>query len=207
VDFCCGGKRPLSAVCQDLGLTFADVAREIEDASREPGADRDWTTAPLQELTGHIVTTYHDALREDLPRLQALANRSARVHGPKAPGLFDRMHAALDALSNELIAHMRKEEAILFPAIGLIEGGGRTPVPLAQAIRVMESEHDDAGNLLSELRTITGGYAAPEWACATVRALYQGLEALESAMHVHVHLENNVLFPRTLRLLDGQAAA
>jgi regulator of cell morphogenesis and NO signaling len=147
------------------------------------------------------------ALREDLPRLQALANRSARVHGPKAPGLFDRMHAALDALSNELIAHMRKEEAILFPAIGLIEGGGRTPVPLAQAIRVMESEHDDAGNLLSELRTITGGYAAPEWACATVRALYQGLEALESAMHVHVHLENNVLFPRTLRLLDGQAAA
>jgi regulator of cell morphogenesis and NO signaling len=96
---------------------------------------------------------------------------------------------------------MRKEEYVLFPAIRAIEAGGAgLPVPLSAPIAVMEQEHDRAGSLLSELRAITDGYVAPDWACATFRALYTGLADLEAAMHVHVHLENNVLFPRALDL-------
>jgi len=104
-------------------------------------------------------------------------------------------------LSADLQSHMRKEEAILFPAIdaaALGDGGGHVPLPAP--IMVMEDEHEHAGALLTELRTITDGYAPPEWACTTFRALYNGLSELESAMHVHVHLENNILFPRALSL-------
>ena len=94
---------------------------------------------------------------------------------------------------------MRKEESILFPAIVRIEQGDRQASRLSNPIRVMEEEHDRAGELLAQLRHLTDEYVAPEWACATVRALYYGLDALERSMQVHIHLENNVLFPRALR--------
>jgi regulator of cell morphogenesis and NO signaling len=201
VDFCCGGKRPLGTACAELGLSVAEVAREIEASAAKPDASgHDWATASLDELTRHIVATYHDVLREELPRVEALAARVARVHGEKAPGLFDHIESAVRELSADLMAHMRKEEGVLFPAIGALERSGTCAVPLAQAIRVMESEHDRAGELLADLRSTTGSFSPPDWACATTRALYQGLAAIESEMHVHVHLENNVLFPRVLRL-------
>jgi regulator of cell morphogenesis and NO signaling len=94
--------------------------------------------------------------------------------------------------------HMRKEEMMLFPAIRDVELGGRAPMPISAPIAVMEHEHDQAGAHLAELRAMTDGYVPPEWACQTFRALYHGLSELESAMHVHVHLESNVLFPRAL---------
>jgi hypothetical protein len=93
-----------------------------------------------------------------------------------------------------------REEAVLFPAIRSIEAGGTARVPISAPVAVMEDEHDHAGALLAELRTLTDGYAAPEWACGTFRALYNGLAELDAAMHVHVHLENNILVPRALGL-------
>lgn len=201
VDFCCGGKRPLAVVCDDLGLSFDEIAREIEASAAAPRAsDRDWSTAPLRELTEHIVTTYHESLRQEMPRLEAMATRVARVHGLKAPRVLDRLDHIVGELSADLNEHMRKEELVLFPAIRAIEDGRRPDVPLAAPITVMEDEHDRAGALLAELRILTDDYVAPEWACATARALYAGLAELEAAMHVHVHLENNVLFPRALAL-------
>jgi regulator of cell morphogenesis and NO signaling len=198
IDFCCGGKTPLGDACREHGLSFTDVLGAIEASAAEPRADdRDWNREPLHAIIGHIVATYHDPLREELPRLESMAAKVWRVHGTKMPELA-RIDSIVTELSAELRAHMRKEEGVLFPAIAAIEGGQESGIPISAPITVMEHEHDHAGALLSELRTITAGYAPPDWACQTFRALYDGLAELESTMHVHVHLENNVLFPRAL---------
>lgn len=198
VDFCCGGKRPLAVVCAEHGLSVADLTSEIEASNATPGLDRDWTDAPLTDLADHIVTTFHDALRAELPRLEGIAGKVAQVHGAKGAHLA-RVHDVVRELSGDLKQHMEKEELVLFPVIRALEAGDRQSFPLEAPITVMEQEHDRAGELLAELRRITGDYVAPEWACGTLRALYQGLAELEASMHVHVHLENNVLFPRALR--------
>ena len=206
VDFCCGGKRPLAVACEEQGLSFPEIRHEIELVAAGPAtSQRDWATASLHDLTEHIVTTYHDPLREEMPRLEAMAARVARVHGQKAPRLLDRIEAIVSELSTDLVDHMRKEETVLFPVIRGIENGGRSPIPLDRPIHVMELEHDHAGELLAELRSLTRGYVPPDWACATARALYQGLAELEASMHVHVHLENNVLFPRAIALAASGA--
>jgi regulator of cell morphogenesis and NO signaling len=158
---------------------------------------RDWPRQPLRALVAHIVTAYHQPLREELPRLRAMASTVARTHGDKAPHAA-RLHAILGELSQDLLAHMWKEETVLFPAIEAPEINGRQPFPIAPRIAMMENEHDHAGALLAEVRSLTGGYDVPEWGCAMVRALYHGLAELELNMQAHVHLENNVLFPRAL---------
>ena len=207
VDFCCGGKKPLGVVCEEQGLSFAELADAIERAAAAPAvAPQDWTRAPLHVLIDHIVTTYHDSLREDLPRLETLAARVLRVHGGREPRLLGRIEAIVAELSTDLNEHMRKEELVLFPMIRAVEAKSAATGPgIAAPIRVMEWEHDRAGELLAELGTITSGYDAPRWACETLRALFHGLEQLEAAMHVHVHLENNVLFPRALQLASEAA--
>jgi regulator of cell morphogenesis and NO signaling len=198
IDFCCGGKRPLAIVCQEVGVRFADVAAAIEASASQPAAEkRDWNREPLSALIDHIITTYHDSLRIELPRLEAMAAKVTRVHGARAPYLA-RVEAVLTELSADLLVHMRKEEAVLFPAIRTNASAHDAAIPITAAITMMEHDHDRAGELLAELRRLTGGYAAPGWACGTLRALYDGLSKLESSMHVHVHLENNVLFPRAL---------
>jgi regulator of cell morphogenesis and NO signaling len=202
IDFCCEGKKPIGVVCREHGLDFTEMTRVIEASRDTVGTDtRDWSREPLSTLTAHIVTVYHQPLREELPRLKAMAERVARVHGGKTLYLA-RLEAIVAELSTDLLTHMRKEEMMLFPAIDeLTRGDAGRVFPIDGPIHVMEYEHDHAGSLLEELRVITGGYHVPDWACATTRALYQGLAELEAAMHVHVHLENNVLFPRALDLM------
>lgn len=198
IDFCCGGKTPLSVACREKGIPFSDVISAIQALAVEPRTnDRDWGQEPLVALADHIVAAYHDPLREELPRLHAMASKVAAVHGAKAPHVL-RLQAVVTELAEDLRAHMQKEELVLFPAIRAIARGDDAPIPLLTPIAVMEREHDDAGAMLSELRTLTNDYTPPDWACGTFRALYQGLAEFESTMHVHVHLENNILFPRAL---------
>jgi len=196
VDFCCGGKRPLAMACEERGLSFGAILREIELSAAVIDDRRDWSAAPLRELTAHIVTTYHQALRQELPRLEGLLAKVLKAHRAKAPELLSQLDASLNELSAELLVHMQKEEAALFPAIVRLEVQGAPGLPLDAPVRVMEHEHDHAGALLGALREVTDNFAPPDWACATVRALYAGLTELESEMHMHVHLENHVLFPR-----------
>jgi regulator of cell morphogenesis and NO signaling len=197
IDFCCGGKHTLGAVCAERGLSFAATVSAIEGSASPAATERDWTHEPLALLIEHIVATYHDSLREELPRLHALAANVAQVHGGRAANLVE-IAVTVDLLSEELLTHMRKEETILFPAILAIEERQGHARWLEAPISVMEHEHDRAGALLSDLRELTGGYLPPDRACPTTRALYQGLEELDRSMQVHVHLENNVLFPRAL---------
>jgi regulator of cell morphogenesis and NO signaling len=197
IDFCCGGRTPLAVACEQQGLSFTDVARDLEALETAPAPEsREWAKEPLPALIDHILKTYHAPLGEELPRLESMASRVAHVHGSRASFLHALEKAVLE-LSSELRGHMRKEELVLFPAIRSIVAG-ESAMPVSAPIQVMQDEHDDAGALLAEMRRLTGNYEAPEWACGTFRALYAGLAELESEMHMHVHLENNILFPRAL---------
>ena len=202
IDYCCGGKQTLAQVCARLGLDPVMLLAELEtEGANEPGPVVDWRLASLAELTAHIVATYHEPLRPELVRLAALVDKVARVHGPEHPELV-QVAGIFHAFRAEMEPHMDKEEQVLFPLIREIEAGtagpraGMVPMP----IHVMESEHESAGQALASMRELTAGYSLPESACNSYRALFSGLAELEGETHAHVHLENNVLFPRAIVL-------
>lgn len=203
IDYCCGGKKPLATACQDKGLDLDEVSAALEREAATPNgtAGLDPATMPLAQLADHIVETHHAYLREELPRLMRMLRRVAKVHGDADPRLR-QMEKVFATFEEELYLHMRKEEELLFPAIRVLESGpGEWPFPfpsVAHPIRMMEFEHDQAGDALSELRTLSDGFEPPDWACNTYRAVLAGLLELEDDMHQHVHKENNVLFPRAI---------
>lgn len=193
IDFCCGGAKPFDEACRERRLDPASVLLEIESAiAKEAAASQhtDWNMAPFETLIDHIVTRHHSYLREELPRLASWIAAVRRAHGERDGVLLEQLDAAFTAMKDELDRHIRKEEVVLFPAILRSEGW------IAQPIAMMEQEHDSAGRALDELRRMTGNYQQPAHACATYRALYAGLAALEADLHLHIHLENNILFPR-----------
>lgn len=195
IDFCCGGGRPLAEICDKHGLDTATILGEIETelSGTESNGDH-WNQAPLPELIAHIVGNYHRALDEELPRLEFMARKVLRVHGDKAPDVLPDLVTTFVGLKTELEAHMIKEEQILFPMI--LKGRGASA---SDPIQAMEHEHESAGEALRHLRALTNDYQPPEGACNTWRALWHGLGALEQDMHQHIHLENNILFPRSLQ--------
>jgi regulator of cell morphogenesis and NO signaling len=194
IDFCCGGGKPLGEVCEKQGLDAQAVLAEIEREIAAPsGNEVRWDEAPLDDLIRHILAAYHEPLKEELPRLEAMGRKVVDVHGDKHPTTLPELLAVFVGLKAELEQHMAKEEQILFPLIQRGQGA------MADGpISVMEHEHDSAGRALERLRELTGGYEVPAEACNTWRALWHGLAALEDALHRHIHLENNILFPRAL---------
>jgi regulator of cell morphogenesis and NO signaling len=194
IDYCCGGGRPLATVCGEKGLDPETVLGEIRKAleSTEVSPER-WLEAPLPEIIDHILTVYHAPLREELIRLEAMAKKVLAVHHDKDPERLTELVTVYAGLHVELLPHLLKEEEILFPMIrqgkGSMAGG-----PVA----VMMEEHESAGTALGRLRELTDNYTVPAEACNTWRALWHGLAALEESLHQHIHLENNILFPRAL---------
>jgi regulator of cell morphogenesis and NO signaling len=193
LDFCCHGQETLGAACARRGLDPAGLERELAEAERRVPAEVHWDERPLAELVEHVLERYHAAHRAELPRLIEMARKVERVHAekPSAPrGLAD----FLEHLARSLEEHMQKEEQVLFPLIRA--GRGRMA---AMPVQVMEREHEDHGRNLARLRALTNDHRAPDEACTTWRALYLGLADLERELMQHIHLENNVLFPRALR--------
>lgn len=159
-----------------------------------------WEDAPLDELIDHILVTFHQPLRQDLPRLEAMAREVVDLHRETAPVMLPEVLSTLLGLKAELEDHMAKEEQILFPMIKQGQGW------MADGpISVMRHEHDSATAALAELRRLTADYGLPAEACATWKALWHGLTALEEALHRHIHLENDILFPRALDSLSAKA--
>ena len=194
IDYCCGGGKPLAKACEEKGLRPSAVVAEIDRELGEKGdATVRWDEASLDELIDHILDTYHASLREELPRLETMARKVLDVHGDKRPEMLSGLLSVLLDLRAELTDHMMKEEEILFPAIRAGQGS-TTQGPVS----VMEEEHESAGRALKRLRELTNGYEVPPEACTTWRALWHGLAALEESLHRHIHLENNILFPRAL---------
>lgn len=205
IDYCCGGKISLSRACEKRGINAEAVLEQIQacDAANEPTELVDVDSMTLTELADHIQATHHAYLKEELPRLEFMTEKVSRVHGDKDARLY-RMREAFVALKAELEPHMMKEEMILFPIIRQLEASTERPEfhcgSVANPIRQMEHEHDQAGNALAILNESTDGYMPPEWACNTYRAMLDALAKLEADMHQHVHKENNVLFVKALAL-------
>ena len=194
IDFCCGGGKPLGEVCEAKQLDPEKLLEEIrhELAKGEAEPER-WGEAPIDDLVEHILFAYHRPLDEELPRLEAMARKVFKVHHEKDEATLSEVLSVYLGLKAELEQHMAKEEQILFPMIKQGQGA-MADGPIA----VMLEEHDGAGAALARLRSLTKDFEPPAEACNTWRALWAGLADLEKSLHQHIHLENNILFPRVL---------
>ncbi len=200
IDFCCGGKRPLEAVCAERALSYDALAAELTSASASAPTRLRWDARPLRELTAHIVESFHDPLSVELPRLLAMARRVDERHGATSQRNARAIVAALEAFITDVTPHTWLEETEIFPLIDRLDAGLAGAAEGARflaAQTTLEAEHEHAGEHLAALRAASGGhYAAPEGSCPTTIGVYYGLGELEALMTLHVHLENNVLFPR-----------
>jgi regulator of cell morphogenesis and NO signaling len=206
LDYCCGGKRTIEDACSRRGIDPDPVLSELEALDAEVVSQHDPIAGmSMTELADHIEETHHTYLRSELPRLARLVDKVTAVHG-KAHSWLEEVSTVYAGLVAELEPHMMKEEQILFPMIRDIESGGGVAVhcgAIENPIRVMEHEHDNAGQALERLRTLTNGFAIPEGACNSFRAMLDGLETLEADLHSHIHKENNVLFVRAAQAAAG----
>jgi regulator of cell morphogenesis and NO signaling len=207
IDFCCGGRIPLAEACARQGIDPDVLLDELCVVGHVSDATPDWETASLSSLIQHIQTRYHVPLREELPRLAAMLRKLVQRHGDRLPDVLPALLRTFEALHDELLSHMARQDTVLFPNIEAAEAIARETSHRAESWRwiehpidIMEDEHASAGARLATIRELTGGYVAPADACPTFRGLYYGLAELEREMHVHVHLENNILFPRAVRL-------
>ena len=208
IDYCCGGRKPLAEACAAGNIAVDAVIAELEAAAKEPEPPvEDWSVQSLTSLSEHIVAAHHAYLRRELPRLAYLGDKVVDRHGADRPELAV-IRATLAKLDEELTQHLAKEELVLFPYIAKLERAvsDRRPRPqgcfgtVANPIAMMTQEHDDAGLLLEVLRTKSAHYTPPEGACPTYHAFYDGLSELEADLHQHIHLENNILFPRAIEM-------
>ena len=209
IDYCCGGGQTLDQACRAAGLSATDVTDSLDHAaaSRSEKPERNWTAEPLTDLMAYIRNTHHAYTRAAIERLQPLFEKVCGVHGPNHPEL-SQLRSIFAGMAEELTTHLMKEEMVLFPYIGrmeeaAIEKSAAPPAPFGTVqnpVAMMMREHDSAGDALRQLRSLSQGYAVPADGCASYRALYQALEELEADLHRHIHLENNILFPRALEM-------
>ena len=210
IDYCCGGGQTLEQACQAAHLPINQAADALAEAKRVASTTtpaRNWQAEPLSELLAHIQSTHHAYTREELARLGPLFDKVCAVHGANHPELL-RLREVFNGLAGELTTHLMKEEMVLFPYIVRMEEAvvAKEPVlpppfgSVRNPVAMMMHEHDGAGSALRDMREISNGYAAPLDACVSFRTLYQALAALEADLHQHIHLENNVVFPRAIEM-------
>jgi regulator of cell morphogenesis and NO signaling len=196
LDYCCGGARSLAEACADTGLALDDVVRQLGESPAP--APEEWTAMGVPALVDHIEATHHVYLSEALPRMAALADRVLDVHGARHQELAE-IARLVHELRAELVPHLSKEEQVLFPMIRRLYASQTVPTfhcgTLRNPIQMMEFEHDRAGELLARIRSLTSAHPMPSDGCASYHALHVGLTELEADTHLHIHKENNVLFP------------
>jgi regulator of cell morphogenesis and NO signaling len=208
IDYCCGGRKPLAEACAAGNLEIDAVIAALEAAEEKTGpAGENWSEKSLESLVLHIEATHHEYVKRELPRLALLAQKVVNRHGSTKPELLV-IADKLALLSDELSQHLAKEESILFPYVVALEksvslGTSKSRScfgTVANPIAMMVQEHDNAGSLLADIRRLTGNFTTPEGACPTFHAFYDGLREFEQDLHQHIHLENNILFPRAIAM-------
>ncbi|MGG6309758.1 iron-sulfur cluster repair di-iron protein [Paenibacillus macerans] len=200
IDFCCGGNRPITEAADESGVSAEELLAELNCMMAEhpqTGEEQHWPNAESADLIEHIVGKHHRYLRDELPEIQKYVTKVSRVHGEHDPHLLE-VARLFGELRRELLEHTDKEEAEVFPKMLNWESGRESEVlgKLQTNIAELESEHDGAGQILKRLRELTSDFAPPAHACTTYRLTYSRLEELEGMTFTHVHLENNILFPR-----------
>jgi len=208
IDYCCGGSRSLTEACNSAGLEVDDVLGMLKTASHEGKLENvDFQRLLIADLVGHILGTHHVYTKDEMTRLDSLIKKVISAHGENHPELRT-VGELFDRLCADLKPHMFKEEQILFPYIlalahACAENQGAPFAPFGTVnnpVRMMMMEHDTAGEILRDLRNVTSNYTTPSDGCMSYRALYEALEAFEKDLHQHIHLENNILFPRAVDL-------
>jgi regulator of cell morphogenesis and NO signaling len=200
IDFCCGGKMTLHEACTEKGIDVPALAESLENIETKPGM----ITHKFSEwqpgfLCDYIVTEHHSYIRKSLPDLEFYTRKIADVHGKNHPELME-VADLFSQISSELQIHMKKEENILFPAIKDLFGSnsGEAGKTVKDEIDALMGEHEFAGGAMDRINTVTDGYKLPEDACNSYRLTFEMLEKFEDDLHTHVHLENNILIPKTL---------
>lgn len=210
IDYCCGGGKSLEDACVQAKIPVQDVLQKLQQTSA-PAASvsdlPDFRQTDLSELVSHIINTHHAYVKQEIPRLQKLLAKVVSVHGQNHPELFEAQHV-FGGLAAELVSHMMKEEMVLFPYVVQLErtvqSGKRAPAApfgtVNNPVHMMEMEHEAAGNALKQLRSSTGDYTPPPDACFSYNTLFAALKDFETDLHQHIHLENNILFPRAIAM-------
>jgi regulator of cell morphogenesis and NO signaling len=205
IDYCCGGHRTLAEACAHADRALPEVLGRLElllpavPAPSDPGI---WQERSLTDLITHIEATHHAFTRSELDRVAPLMNKVLGVHGGHHPELA-RITQCFQAMDSDLRPHLEKEERILFPFIRAMESGAPASGcfgTIQNPIRAMQNEHEQVGDILRELRTLTHDFTPPEDACGSFRSLFMGLRSLEEDLHLHIYLESHLLFPRAVAL-------
>lgn len=208
VDYCCGGGKSLHDACAHADVSAEEILKRLRENSKLVRPDeKAWTSAPLGDLTRHIREKHHRYVREAIGRIKTLLEKVKAKHGENHPEIAE-VQRLFTEVGQEMIMHMQKEEQILFPYIDTVErsttGSGSLEPPFFQTVKnpihAMMKEHDSAGDLLKQIREASGDYTPPTDACTSYKALYQDLREFEADLHQHVHLENNILFPRAVEM-------
>ena len=214
IDYCCGGKRSLQDACEAANLPVDDVLESLQSVATSGNMNQNeskWGAGPLTDLIAHITNKHHKYTREEIARLGPLFERVCSAQGRNHRELFEAQEK-FRSLARELSTHMMKEEVVLFPYIERMEEARTEGQPILPApfvtvqnpVSIMIHEHDSAGDLLRSLRAMTNGYNPPPEACLSYKTLYSALEEFERDLHQHIHLENNILFPRAIEMERGR---
>ncbi|MBT7358203.1 MAG: iron-sulfur cluster repair di-iron protein [Candidatus Marinimicrobia bacterium] len=200
LDFCCGGGEKLETACQKKGADLEAIVADLELVLSDEKSSDDFQAMPLNKLVDHIFNAHHQFIYENGPVTAEFINKVARVHGERHPETVE-VAKLFNDLMQDLHQHMMKEERILFPYIKqMVQDSFSNGAFVNGPISVMMAEHDTAGEILKKMNALTSGYEPPVDGCNTYRAAYANIQALEDDIHLHIHLENNILFPKALEL-------
>ncbi len=208
LDYCCGGKQTVGEACLHAGMPAEELLARLREAAKDAAPEtQTWTSAPLADVTRHILEKHHAYVRAALPRIEQLLGKVAEKHGERHPELA-KIRESFHQLGRELTQHMQKEEFILFPYLEILsaasEAGEQPEAPffgtVQNPVAAMLKEHDSAGEFINEISRLSAGYTAPAEACTTYELLYRELAEFDHDLRQHVHLENNVLFPRAVEM-------
>jgi regulator of cell morphogenesis and NO signaling len=210
VDYCCGGDQPLGAAIEGARAERRQVLAALQEAVDAPAdaGEPDWLAMSLTDMANHIERQHHTFMKREMPRIEQLLARVRRAHAAAHGQMLGELTTTFTALRSEIEMHLMKEEQVLFPYLrGLqayADGRGERPeihcITVRNPITQMRHEHEQAGEALAAIRGLTGDYALPRDACESFRALYDALQEMEADLHEHIHLENNILFPRAIEL-------
>jgi len=213
LDFCCKGKRTLQEACGEIKLPVDQIISELDNISITGDIGLDFNKLSLTQLADYIVITHHAYVTQQMPVIFEYLQKLTFKHGEKHPEIF-RIFETFAAVQTEMKLHMEKEEHVFFPGIKKLEQSttenkqqNTQSFYLNSQIEVLEGEHDHAGSMLAEIRILTNNYTPPADACTTYRLSFASLQAFETDLHHHVHLENNILFPKALSLFKKRNEA
>ena len=199
IDFCCGGNVTVAEACREKGVDPAQLRREIDEIATQPADQaQDFAAMDLPALADHIVNTHHVYLKENTASIAAYADKIAEVHGDRHPEVIE-IAAIFHRIAADMTLHLQNEEEVLFPTIKKLAQGGAEVEGLQEVLKALTHDHDEIGAAIHEIRRLADNYKVPGDVCNTFMVTYQKLKEFEDDLHKHVHLENNILFPKAAK--------